>query len=82
MNAVLLLAGAVFLIGRATIAGFGGEWTGFMRQFEESRLVHVSTLDLIICAASAPFWMSNDAVQRGWDRRWVCVSKPIMFQKL
>ncbi len=48
----------------------GGEaWTGFGKLIEESRLVHISTLDLLCLSAFAPFWMSNDAEGREWEGR-------------
>ena len=43
---------------------------GYLSLFDESRLVHISTIDCCILASLAPFWMSNDAELRGWEDRW------------
>ena len=42
---------------------------GYLSLFDESRLVHISTIDCCILTALAPFWMSNDAELRGWKDR-------------
>ncbi len=46
-------------------------WLDYLKLFDESRLVHVTTLDFALCTALAPFWMDNDATARNWDKRWV-----------
>lgn len=44
-------------------------FAGYLSLFEESRLVHISTIDCAILAALCPFWMSNDAEVRDWKDR-------------
>ena len=38
----------------------------FGHLFDESRLVHVSSLDFLTLSSLAPFWVANDAAARGW----------------
>ncbi len=44
-------------------------WAEFGRLLDESRLVHVTTLDFLCLTAFAPFWMQNDAEARDWEQR-------------
>ena len=47
-------------------AGTGSdEWYGFFKLFDESRFVHVTTIDFLLLSAFMPFWISNDAEFRG-----------------
>lgn len=62
------LAASIYLVYNAATAD-GATWVAFLGLFDESRLVHVSTIDLMILAALTPFWMSNDAQLRGWKDR-------------
>ncbi|KAG2428233.1 hypothetical protein HYH02_014415 [Chlamydomonas schloesseri] len=64
----LLLVGAVYYIGMAATAG-GDAWVEYLKLFDESRLVHVTTVDFATLTALAPFWMENDAVGRKWEQR-------------
>mmetsp|Transcript_16127 Transcript_16127/g.34903 ORF Transcript_16127/g.34903 Transcript_16127/m.34903 type:complete len:271 (+) Transcript_16127:1-813(+) len=64
----VLLAASVYLIGTALTAG-SDAWLGYLKLFDESRLVHVTTLDFATLTALAPFWMSNDAQLRDWKDR-------------
>ena len=52
------------------IALAGGEaWTEYLQLFNESRFVHVTSLDFAALCLSAPFWMWNDAEKRQWPGR-------------
>ena len=62
------LAASIYLVYNAVTAD-SQAWIAFLGLFDESRLVHVSTIDLMILAALTPFWMSNDAQLRGWKYR-------------
>eukprot|EP00873_Tetraselmis_striata_P034957 jgi/Tetstr1/455221/TSEL_042069.t1 len=65
--AVLLLAssGLLYRIGSAG----PGLWYQFGRLWEESRLVHVATLDFLVLTFATPFWMYNDATARGFKQQ-------------
>ena len=39
----------------------GDEWYGYFKLFDESRFVHVTTIDFLLLSAFMPFWISNDA---------------------
>lgn len=41
--------------------------------FDESRLVHATSIDFLLFTTFAPFWMYNDAQKRGWEPRDVAV---------
>lgn len=60
--AVLFVAAA----SQALIAATAGEsaWTEYLRLFDESRFVHVTSLDFCALSAFLPFWVSNDAAAR------------------
>ena len=64
----LLLAGSLFCIGQAATAG-GDSWNDYVKLLQESRLVHVTTLDFLTLTTLAPFWMENDAELRKWEDR-------------
>lgn len=64
----LLAAGAGFYLFKAVTAG-GDAWVDYLRLFDQSRLVHVTTVDFMLCTLLAPFWMSNDAEGRKWQQR-------------
>ncbi|KAG2423688.1 hypothetical protein HXX76_015078 [Chlamydomonas incerta] len=64
----LLLAGGAYYIGMALTAG-GDAWAEYFKLFDESRLVHVTTVDFATLTALAPFWMENDAAGRKWEQR-------------
>ena len=61
----LFLAGvSLFAVGSAAVAG-PDAWRAYGRLFDESRLVHVTTLDFITLSACAWSWVQNDARARG-----------------
>jgi hypothetical protein len=40
-----------------------------VRLFDQSRLVHATSIDFALCTLLAPFWMANDAEGRQWEQR-------------
>ena len=62
--AVFLAGLSVFAAGSAAAAG-PAAWTAYAQLFQESRLVHVTTLDFITLSACAWSWVQNDAAARG-----------------
>ncbi|KIZ07603.1 hypothetical protein MNEG_0350 [Monoraphidium neglectum] len=68
----LLTAGAAFFTFQMATAG-GEAWLAFLKLFDQSRLVHATTIDFCLCTLLAPFWMSNDAEGRGWEQRGTLV---------
>ncbi|GBF96446.1 hypothetical protein Rsub_09245 [Raphidocelis subcapitata] len=64
----LLAAGAAFYLFQAATAG-GQAWYDYMRLFDQSRLVHATSIDFALCTLLAPFWMANDAEGRNWEQR-------------
>ena len=66
--AASLLVGSVGLWVLALTAG-GAAWIDYSHLFDESKLVHVTTVDFFLLSAFAPFWMYNDAQLRDWKPR-------------
>ena len=64
-HAVVILVAAV---GQAAAAP-GADWVQYFRLFDESRFVHVTSLDFAALTLFCPFWMWNDAQRRGWAAR-------------
>ena len=71
--AASLLVGSVGLWALALTAG-GAAWVDYSHLFDESKLVHVTTVDFFLLSAFAPFWMYNDAQLRDWKPRCAVVS--------
>ena len=44
-------------------------WLSYFRMFDESRFVHVTSLDFVFLTLLAPFWVLNDASKRQWSQR-------------
>ncbi|GAQ86379.1 hypothetical protein KFL_002860030 [Klebsormidium nitens] len=67
-----LLAGALGLIGTAVASG-PDSWVGFSQYFNESKLIHVMTLDFFCLQLFCPFWLYNDMEFRKWSGRnmWI-----------
>ncbi|KXZ48343.1 hypothetical protein GPECTOR_28g750 [Gonium pectorale] len=65
---VLLLAGSAYYLFQA-VTSDSAVWLDYMKLFDESRLVHVTSIDFATLTALAPFWMDNDATGRNWDKR-------------
>lgn len=53
---------------QAASAG-GAWWSDYFKLLDESRFVHVTSLDFATLTALMPFWMDNDATARNWDKR-------------
>ena len=70
--AALLLISSVGLWALALTAG-GQAWVDYSHLFDESKLVHVTTVDFFLLSAFAPFWMYNDAQLRDWKPRCAMV---------
>ena len=64
----LLLSVVSWNVLKMAICG-GEEWTAFFQYFNESRLVHNSTIDFISLVVLLPFWMNNDANVRQWPAK-------------
>ena len=65
-----LFGGALFCVYNIVTAAADGATLGeYIKLFQESRLVHATTLDFITLSSLAPFWMSNDADLRKWEPR-------------
>ena len=54
---------------RQAAAAPGEAWAQYVKLFDESRFVHVTTLDCGALTLLCPFWMWNDAQRRGWGAR-------------
>jgi hypothetical protein len=63
-----LAAGSSYWLYNALAAG-SGAWLGYLQFFDESRLCHATSIDFMLCTLLMPFWMSNDAQRRNWDKR-------------
>lgn len=73
-----LLAGSVFWVYTGLTAGLE-QWLGYVQLFDESRLVHATSLDFMLCTLLMYFWMSNDAQGRNWDKRWAADNGLVRF---
>lgn len=51
-------------------------WQGYFSMFDESRFVHVTSLDFVFLTLLAPFWVLNDASKRQWSERYVPFTRP------
>jgi hypothetical protein len=60
-----LAAVSAWALGSAAVAG-PDAWAGYARLFDESRLVHVTTLDFLTLTACAWTWVRTDAAARGF----------------
>jgi hypothetical protein len=66
----LLAAAAAAQLYFAATAG-GAAWADYWKLFEESRFVHVTSIDFCCLTAFVPFWMYHDAEGRKWEQRCV-----------
>jgi hypothetical protein len=66
VTAALLLAATLGLLAKAATAG-PAAWEEFGHLFQESRLVHVTSVDFLTLSLCAPFWVWNDAAARRYD---------------
>jgi hypothetical protein len=65
-----LAALSAWALASAAAAG-PDAWTAYARLFDESRLVHVTTLDFLTLTACAWTWVRTDAAARRFDRPWL-----------
>lgn len=63
-----LVAAAAYLVYSAVTAS-PEAWLGYLQFFDESRLIHATSIDFATLTALAPFWMYNDAAARNWEPR-------------
>lgn len=83
---VLLLGAAAYQFYQVATAG-PAQWSEFSHLFDESRFTHVMSLDFLMLTTLAPFWMSNDATVRNWDKKdsflpalsWIPVFGPLVY---
>lgn len=68
VTAAALLLGALSQAYLAVTAG-PAAWSEYARLFDESRLVHVTTLDFLALSSFIPFWVALDASSRKWSGR-------------
>ena len=66
--AIGLAAFAAYTLFSVATAG-PAAWSLYFNQFDESRFVHVTTLDFCTLTALCPFWLANDATARNWRYR-------------
>jgi hypothetical protein len=66
--AACLTLSAAFLVGNAATAGVPA-WNAYFHLFDESRFVHVMSIDFCSLCALLPFFMWWDADQRQWEWR-------------
>jgi hypothetical protein len=65
-----LLVGSGYWLWQALSAG-GGAWLQYLQLFDQSRLVHATSIDFVLLTLLMPFWMSVDAERRNAGQRWV-----------
>ena len=70
LSVLLLFVARLCARAQAATAG-SAVWLDYFKLFDESRFVHVTSLDFATLTALMPFWMDNDATARNWDKRWV-----------
>lgn len=70
--AVLLWAGSAYCLYQAATAGVPS-WNAYIKLLQESRFVHVTSLDFLMCTGFSSFWMYNDAQLRNWGPRDIAV---------
>ena len=62
---MLLLVGAAFQF-QTLVSSSAADWLAFVRLFDESRLVHATTLDFSLFSLLAWYWIAHDARARGF----------------
>jgi len=61
---VNLFASIGLVAGIATSSS--GEWSQYLQLFNNSRLVHMTSIDFVTLSLCAPIWLLNDAEKRRW----------------
>lgn len=64
----VLLVGGGGLLSKALLSGVP-MWNAYFQYYDESRFVHVMSLDFCALTALMPFFMGWDAEKRGWEDR-------------
>ncbi|XP_042445242.1 uncharacterized protein LOC122030145 isoform X2 [Zingiber officinale] len=65
VTAMITIIAGLGLIVYAGLAD-GAVWMEFYQYCRESKLIHVTVIDFLLCTAFAPFWVYNDTTARGW----------------
>ncbi|XP_042442864.1 uncharacterized protein LOC122027917 [Zingiber officinale] len=65
VTAMITIIAGLGLIVYAGLAD-GAVWMEFYQYCRESKLIHVTVIDFLLCTAFAPFWVYNDMTARGW----------------
>ncbi|CAI5510667.1 unnamed protein product [Closterium sp. Naga37s-1] len=66
-SALLLLAASGLVISAATAPST--DWLEFLQYFQESLLIHVTSMDFVLLNMFLPFWLFNDMAYRSWAPR-------------
>ncbi|CAI5945175.1 unnamed protein product [Closterium sp. NIES-64] len=66
-SALLLLAASGLVISAATAPST--DWLEFLQYFQESLLIHVTSMDFVLLNMFLPFWLFNDMAYRNWAPR-------------
>ncbi|CAI5476688.1 unnamed protein product [Closterium sp. Yama58-4] len=66
-SALLLLAASGLVISAATAPS--ADWLEFLQYFQESLMIHVTSMDFVLVNMFLPFWLFNDMAYRNWAPR-------------
>lgn len=66
------LLSAAGLLTFALTAGVP-QWNAYIQLFDESKFIHMMSIDFALCTAMTPFFLSLDADARRWQPRAVAV---------
>lgn len=67
-TSLAVLAGSLVCMYQLATAG-SASWNEYLKLFDESRFVHVTSVDFLVLTALVPFWMYNDAQLRNWEAK-------------
>jgi hypothetical protein len=62
---LLLTIGAAILLA----SGFQGDWSNFVQQWQNSRFIHVMSLDFVMLSLLFPTLLGDDMTRRGWQNQ-------------
>ncbi|XP_050383005.1 uncharacterized protein LOC126799783 [Argentina anserina] len=65
LTARITLAAGLGIVIYAGLAS-GADWKEYYQYFNESKFIHVMSLDFTLLSAFAPFWVYNDMTSRKW----------------
>ncbi len=63
----------------------GGDWAGFVKQWQHERFIHVMSLDFLMLSALLPVLMGEDLVRRGVEKeplaslRFIPLLGPVLY---